>query len=88
LVLTLLLSQAAMFVGSILGPGTVFLMFVGALVAAFKLDTWTSFLYNIVPILIYMFVCFFCKEKTQVRYFYSSRIPSRASLMAISTILH
>jgi chitin synthase len=63
-----------MFVGSILGPGTIFLMLMGAFVAAFKIDDWTSFLLNIVPILIYMFVCFVCKEKIQVRYFYSSDI--------------
>jgi len=62
-------------VGSILGPGTVFLVLVGALALAFGIDIWGSFLLNIVPILIYTFVCFFCKEKTQVRYLYSSRIP-------------
>jgi len=50
-------------------------MLVGAFVAAFKIDNWTSFLYNIVPILIYMFVCFVCKERIQVRYTYSSGIP-------------
>jgi len=42
-------------------------MLVGALVAAFKMDLWTSFLLNIVPILIYLFVCLVCKEKIQVR---------------------
>jgi chitin synthase len=64
-----------MFVGSILGPGTIFLMLVGAFVAVFKIDDWTGFLYNIVPILIYMFVCLVCQSKVQVRYFYSSDIP-------------
>jgi len=48
---------------------------VGAFVADFKIDIWTSFLINIVPILIYLFVCLVCKEKIQVRYFYSSGIP-------------
>jgi len=58
--------QGALFFGSILGPGSIFLMLVGAFVAAFKIDNWTSFLYNIVPILVYMFVCYFCKEKIQL----------------------
>lgn len=58
--------QAVLFGGSILGPGNIFLMLVGAFVAAFKIDNWTSFLYNIVPILTYMFVCFLCKEKIQL----------------------
>lgn len=53
-------------VGSILGPGNIFLMLVGAFVAAFKIDNWTSFLYNIVPIIIYMFVCLLCKSNIQL----------------------
>jgi chitin synthase len=64
--------QGVLFVGSILGPGSIFLMIVGALVATLDLDDWTSSLCNIVPILIYMFVCYFCKDKIQVRHFYSS----------------
>jgi len=58
--------QGMLMGGSILGPGNIFLMLVGAFVAAFKIDNWTSFLYNIIPILIYMFVCFVCKSNIQV----------------------
>ncbi|XP_043284738.1 chitin synthase chs-2 isoform X1 [Venturia canescens] len=52
--------------GTILGPGTIFLMLVGAFVAAFKIDNWTSFYYNIIPILLFMFVCFTCKSNIQL----------------------
>ncbi|XP_076648765.1 hyaluronan synthase-like protein kkv isoform X2 [Halictus rubicundus] len=52
--------------GTILGPGTIFLMLVGAFVAAFKIDNWTSFYYNIIPILLFMLVCFTCKASIQV----------------------
>ncbi|XP_025156934.1 chitin synthase chs-2 isoform X3 [Harpegnathos saltator] len=52
--------------GTILGPGTIFLMLVGAFVAAFKIDNWTSFYYNIIPILLFMIVCFTCKANIQV----------------------
>ncbi|CAO1401711.1 unnamed protein product [Diamesa hyperborea] len=52
--------------GTILGPGTIFLMLVGAFVAAFRIDNWTSFHYNIVPILLFMFVCFTCKSSIQL----------------------
>jgi len=58
--------QGALFLGSILGPGSIFLMLVGAFVAAFKIDNWTSFLYNVVPILTYMFICYVCKENIQL----------------------
>ncbi|EZA54859.1 Chitin synthase [Ooceraea biroi] len=52
--------------GTILGPGTIFLMLVGAFVAAFKIDNWTSFYYNIIPILLFMIVCFTCKANVQL----------------------
>ncbi|KAK0162543.1 hypothetical protein PV327_006311 [Microctonus hyperodae] len=52
--------------GTILGPGTIFLMLVGAFVAAFKIDNWTSFYYNIIPILFFMVVCFTCKSSIQL----------------------
>nr|XP_033334462.1 chitin synthase chs-2 isoform X7 [Megalopta genalis] len=51
--------------GTILGPGTIFLMLVGAFVAAFKIDNWTSFYYNIIPILLFMLICFTCKANIQ-----------------------
>lgn len=52
--------------GTILGPGTIFLMLVGAFVAVFHIDNWTSFYYNIVPILSFMFICFTCKSNIQL----------------------
>ncbi|EFA04340.2 chitin synthase 1 isoform X1 [Tribolium castaneum] len=52
--------------GTILGPGTIFLMLVGAFVAAFQIDNWTSFYYNIIPILFFMLVCFTCKSNIQL----------------------
>lgn len=57
-------------IGTTIGPGTIFLMLVGAFVAAFKLDQWTSFAWNIVPILIFVIVCATCKADTQVDILY------------------
>lgn len=44
-------------VGTVLGPGTIFLMLVGSIVAAFQTDQWNSFLWNIVPVAAFLFVC-------------------------------
>jgi hypothetical protein len=41
-------------------------MLVGAFVAAFKMDQWTSFTYNIVPIVFFMIICYLTKSDTQV----------------------
>lgn len=59
-------------IGTVTGPGTIFLMLVGAFVAAFKLDQWTSFCWNVVPILIFVIVCATCKSETQVILFYNN----------------
>lgn len=58
--------QGMLMVGTILGPGTIFLMMVGALVSVFAIDIWTSFLWNFFPLLIFMTICYFCKQKYQV----------------------
>ncbi|OXA64962.1 Chitin synthase 1 [Folsomia candida] len=58
--------QIVMMVGTILGPGTIFLMLVGAFATAFNLGQWTSFLYNFIPILTFILVCFLCKANIQL----------------------
>ncbi|KAF5283180.1 hypothetical protein FQR65_LT02692 [Abscondita terminalis] len=58
--------QVVLMIGSVLGPGTIFLMLVGAFVAAFQLDQWSSFLWNIIPILFYLIVCSLFNSKVQL----------------------
>ncbi|XP_076350949.1 chitin synthase chs-2-like [Tachypleus tridentatus] len=58
--------QGMLMVGTVLGPGTIFLMLVGAMVAAFKISNWTSFTANIVPILFFIFICFVANNNIQI----------------------
>lgn len=58
--------QALLLGGTILGPGTIFLMMVGALVAVFSIDIWTSFLWNFTPLLLFMFICYVFSQKYQL----------------------
>lgn len=58
--------QFMLMVGTILGPGTIFLMMVGALVSVFRIDIWTSFLWNFLPLLFFMMLCYFAKQKYQL----------------------
>lgn len=58
--------QGMLMAGSVLGPGTIFLMMVGSLVAVFNINQWTSFLWNFIPILVFMGICYFCKQKHQL----------------------
>ncbi|XP_076028581.1 hyaluronan synthase-like protein kkv [Oratosquilla oratoria] len=59
--------QTMLMAGTILGPGTIFLMLVGAFVAAFKIGNWPSFQYNIIPILFFMVTCFTMKSNIQIK---------------------
>lgn len=58
--------QGMLMVGTILGPGTIFLMLVGALVAVFRISNFDSFIFNLIPILVFIIVCFTCKNETQI----------------------
>ncbi|XP_017023062.1 chitin synthase chs-2 isoform X1 [Drosophila kikkawai] len=58
--------QAMLMIGTVLGPGTIFLMMVGALVAVFTIDIWTAFLWNFFPILFFILACVYLKQKFQL----------------------
>ncbi|XP_053697083.1 chitin synthase chs-2-like [Sabethes cyaneus] len=58
--------QCMLMFGTILGPGTIFLMMVGALVAVFRIDIWTSFLWNGIPLATFMAICYWMKQKYQL----------------------
>lgn len=56
-------------VGTVLGPGTIFLMIVGAWSVAFNVDNWRSFWINLVPIVLFVIICLTTKAKFQVSSF-------------------
>lgn len=62
--------QSILLIGSIIGPGTIFLVMVGALQMALdkfvKLSFFESFLINLVPVLIFTILCFRAKADKQV----------------------
>ena len=58
--------QGMLMVGTILGPGTIFLMLVGAMVAVFRISNWSSFYLNLIPILIFIIICFISNNDVQI----------------------
>lgn len=65
--------QAVLFGSSILGPGTTFLMIVGAIDAALpgtmekENSIYWSFVFNLVPIIIFIIICFAAKQDIQLK---------------------
>nr|ASF79498.1 chitin synthase B [Mythimna separata] len=58
--------QGLLMFGSVLGPGTIFLMMVGALNAITNISNMHAMLLNLVPIIIFVIVCMTCKSETQL----------------------
>lgn len=52
-----ILYQAFLMVGTILSPGTIFLMVISAMNSALNLDSHTSFLCNVIAVVAFTFVC-------------------------------
>lgn len=58
--------QSILMFGTFIGPGTIFLMMVSAIQAVFAVDIYSSFIWNFIPLSIFMTICFFCKQKYQL----------------------
>jgi chitin synthase len=65
-----MLYQFVMLLASILGPGIIFLMMIGALRLAlenvFNIAFWGSAVLNLVPVAIFVILCFYTKSEVQV----------------------
>nr|CAI5838117.1 unnamed protein product [Callosobruchus analis] len=77
--------QMILMVGTVLGPGTIFLMLVGAFVSAFKLSQWESFAWNLLPILVFVIICAICKPNTQL--FFASIISGIYGLIMMAVLV-
>ncbi|XP_076658040.1 chitin synthase chs-2 [Halictus rubicundus] len=51
---------------TIIGPSFIYLMMAGAFVTSFQIDNWTSFWCNLIPIIVFLVVCFFCEDRIQL----------------------
>lgn len=58
--------QIILMFGTIIGPGTIFLMMVSAILAVFTVDIYTAFVWNFIPLCVFMLTCYFCKQKYQL----------------------
>ncbi|XP_052747041.1 chitin synthase chs-2 isoform X2 [Bicyclus anynana] len=59
--------QMMLMLGTILGPGTIFLMMIGAINAITGLSNINALLLNSVPILLFLLICLTCKSEVQLK---------------------
>ena len=59
--------QFVLMFGTIIGPGTIFLMLVGASVVVFGISNYQAFFWNLVPIFFYVLTCMKAKPKWQLK---------------------
>ncbi|XP_052079732.1 chitin synthase chs-2-like isoform X2 [Mytilus californianus] len=59
--------QLFLFISSLLTPGTIFLMIVGAIIVGFpSVPPWLSLILNLIPVGLFMLSCIFTKSETQL----------------------
>ena len=58
--------QAMMLIFALIGPGTIFLMLVGAMALTLNIEMWGAVVLNIIPLLIFIILCYVGKTQTQV----------------------
>ncbi|KRZ04072.1 Chitin synthase 1 [Trichinella zimbabwensis] len=61
--------QFSMLVSNILGPGTIFLMVIGAVNISFNTETYISFTVVFIPVALFTVVCLTCDTEAQVNLF-------------------
>ncbi|XP_037866580.1 chitin synthase chs-2 [Bombyx mori] len=60
--------QTLLMIGTILGPGTIFLMMVGAMNSVTGMSNMQALILNLIPIGIYVAVCLTCKSEIQLMF--------------------
>lgn len=58
--------QFGLFGATIIGPGTIFMMMAGALTVALKVNFILSAILNLIPVLVFIVLCYWTSEKIQV----------------------
>ncbi|XP_047986974.1 chitin synthase chs-2-like [Leguminivora glycinivorella] len=58
--------QMLLMVGTILGPGTIFLMMIGAMNAITGISNVNALIWNFIPVVLFITVCMTCKSETQL----------------------
>ncbi|XP_064474846.1 chitin synthase chs-2-like [Ornithodoros turicata] len=77
--------QAMLVVGTVLGPGTIFLMLVGALVTCFAVSNVASLFYNAIPVTVFIVACFFCSHDVQI--FVAQLLAAAYALLMMAVIV-
>ena len=68
-----------MLISALLGPGTIFLMTVGAISISFDLDIFLSFVVIVSPVVVFAAICLTCRQETQVGLFCQSNYKNSGS---------
>ncbi|XP_043255985.1 chitin synthase chs-2-like [Colletes gigas] len=51
---------------TVIGPSFIYLMMASAFVISFQIGQWPSFWYHLIPIIIFLIICFLCEEQIQL----------------------
>ena len=75
--------QVMMMIGTVLGPGSIFIMLAGSLAAATGISDSTSFLVNLVPLILFIITCLAAKTDHQILFAQLLSIAYALVMMAV-----
>ena len=58
--------QILMLAGTAIGPGSIFILLVGGIQMTLSITYWTSFILNIIPIILFILICVLSTPKNQI----------------------
>ncbi len=73
-----------MMVGTILGPGSIFMMLSGAFAISFEIGDFDALLINLIPITFFMIACYFFPANAQI---FIAQILSAAYALLMMAVL-
>ncbi|GJQ67345.1 hypothetical protein Trydic_g19490, partial [Trypoxylus dichotomus] len=78
--------QTLLLFGTILGPGTIFLMLVSACATVFNWSQFTSFLFNVVPLLVFILTCITVRED-KIQLFVAGALSCAYSFLMMAVLI-
>ena len=77
--------QILIMIGTVLGPGSIFIMIAGSISAVFGVGNWESFAMNLVPIALYVVICL--KTKTDFQITVAQLLSIAYALIMVAVII-
>ncbi|XP_040570244.1 chitin synthase chs-2 isoform X2 [Lepeophtheirus salmonis] len=79
--------QIMLLIGTILGPGSIFLLLIGSFSVAFKISNTSSLIFNIIPIILFMIICYKYSSNDKIQLLFAQVLSVLYSLIMMAVLV-